>query len=143
MLLLATVISYLDRQALSVNAPVIRAHLGLSNIPYSYLVTSFLVAYTIGQTLAGWLVDRLGTRLAFSLCMIWWSMAGMLHAAARSLGEFAVYRFLLGLGEAGSVPASIRGISEWFLARERSLATGVFAAGTATGVLISPPLVAR
>ena len=139
---LATVISYVDRQALSVNAPFIRDDLGLSNIQYSQLVTAFLIAYTIGQSLAGRLVDALGTRTSFTISIVWWSMAGMLHAAARGFADLAFYRFLLGVGEAGSWPASMRGVAEWFPLRERSLAVGVFGSGTAIGAVVAAPLVA-
>lgn len=142
MLFLATVISYVDRQVLSVNAPFIRDDLGLSNAQYSYLVTSFLVAYTIGQTLTGKVVDLLGTRTGFTICILWWSIAGMLHAASQGVKSLAMYRFLLGLGEAGSWPSSMRAISEWFPVRERSLASGIFGGGTAIGAVVSPPLVA-
>jgi ACS family hexuronate transporter-like MFS transporter len=142
MFFLATVISYIDRQALSVNAPLVRDELRLSNLQYSHLVTAFLVAYTVGQSLTGRLVDALGTRVGFTLSMAWWSIAGMLHAGARGFGDLALYRFLLGLGEAGSWPASMRGTSEWFPLRERSLAVGFFGSGTAIGAVVSPPLVA-
>ena len=139
---LATVISYIDRQALSVNAPVIRDDLQLSNAQYSQLVTAFLVAYAIGQPLTGRLVDALGTRVGFTVCMIWWSAAGMLHAIGGGFRSLAVYRFLLGLGEAGSWPGSMRAIAEWFPVGERALAVGWFGSGTAIGALVSPPLVA-
>lgn len=142
MFFLATVISYIDRQALSVNAPFVRDELRLSNLQYSQLVTAFLVAYTIGQSLTGRLVDAVGTRIGFMLSMAWWSVAGMLHAVARGFGDLALYRFLLGLGEAGSWPASMRGTSQWFPLRERSLAVGLFGSGTAIGAVVSPPLVA-
>jgi len=142
MFFLATVISYIDRQALSVNAPIVRDELRLSNLQYSQLVTAFLVAYTIGQSLTGRLVDAVGTRIGFMLSMAWWSVAGMLHAVARGFGDLALCRFLLGLGEAGSWPASMRGTSQWFPLRERSLAVGFFGSGTAIGAVVAPPLVA-
>lgn len=81
MLMLASAISYIDRQALSVNASLIRAEFGLSNADYSYLITAFLVAYTISQTLSGHLVDRLGTRMALALCACFWSTVALLHGA--------------------------------------------------------------
>ena len=122
LLFFASVISYLDRQTLSVNAPYIRADLGLSNTEYGYLVNAFLVAYTIGPILTGRLVDRIGARLRLSLFIGWWSIAGMMHAATRGLGSLALFRFLLGLGESGTVPSAMRSISEWFPAQERSFA---------------------
>jgi ACS family hexuronate transporter-like MFS transporter len=142
MLTLASAISYIDRQALSVNASLIRREFGLSNTDYSYLITSFLVAYTISQTLSGHMVDRLGTRVALGACAAFWSAAALLHGAVTGFMGLLVCRFLLGIAEAGVVPGSIRGVSEWFPANERSVATGLFAAGTPAGILIAAPLVA-
>ena len=142
LLFLSTVISYIDRQVLSVNAPLIRAEYELSNTQYSQLVTAFLIGFTIGQPLMGWIVDRRGTRAGLLLAMLWWSIAGMLHGAARGFGDLAALRFLLGIGEGGAVPGSMRGISEWFPQRERSFATGVFASGTTVGALVSAPIIA-
>ena len=140
---LATIVSYIDRQALSVNAPFIRDELGLSNVQYSTLVNAFLLAYTIGQAVTGRLVDALGARTSFAMFIAWWSVAGMLHASAKGVTDLALFRFLLGLGEAGSWPASMRAVSEWFPARERSIAVGLFGSGTAIGALVAVPIVAR
>jgi ACS family hexuronate transporter-like MFS transporter len=142
MLMLAAAISYIDRQALSINASLIRGEFHLSNTDYSYLITAFLVAYTISQIVSGDLVDRLGTRTALGLCCGVWSTAAVLHAIVTGFFSLAVARFLLGLAEAGVVPASIRGVAEWFPSAERSVATGLFAAGTPLGILLAAPLVA-
>ena len=142
MLTLASAISYIDRQALSVNASLIRAEFGLSNTDYSYLITSFLVAYTISQTLSGHMVDRLGTGVALAVCAAFWSAAALLHGTVTGFVGLAVCRFLLGIAEAGVVPGAMRGVSEWFPADERSVATGMFAAGTPAGILVAAPLVA-
>jgi ACS family hexuronate transporter-like MFS transporter len=142
MLALASAISYIDRQALSVNASLIRGEFGLSNTHYSYLIASFLVAYTISQTLSGHMVDRLGTRVSLAACAVFWSAAALLHGLVTGFAGLVVCRFLLGLGEAGVVPGAMRGVSEWFPADERSVATGLFAAGTPGGILIAAPLVA-
>jgi ACS family hexuronate transporter-like MFS transporter len=142
MLMLASAVSYIDRQALSVNASVIRGEFRLSNTDYSYLITVFLVAYTISQTISGHLVDRLGTRAALALCAAFWSSAAVLHGAVTGFAGLAICRFLLGIAEAGVVPGSMRGVSEWFPTSERSVATGIFAAGTPLGILIAAPLVA-
>ena len=98
LLFLATVISYIDRQVLSVTAPIIRDELGLSNVDYSRIVFSFLLAYTFMLAGSGWLMDRWGTRRGFTLSIIWWSIAGMLHATVRGAADFAVFRFSLGDG---------------------------------------------
>ena len=138
----ATVINYLDRQTLSVVAPVIRRELGFGDIEYSRIVSAFLFAYTIMNGVSGPLIDRLGTRWGYALCMAWWSAAGMAHAFARNAFQFGVCRLLLGAGEAGNWPAAIKLVSEWFPAKERALASGLFNSGAAIGALIAPPLVA-
>jgi MFS transporter, ACS family, aldohexuronate transporter len=140
--MLASAVSYVDRQALSVNASLIRGEFRLSNTDYSFLISAFLVAYTVSQIISGDLVDRLGTRVALTLCAAFWSAAAVLHGAVAGFLGLATCRFLLGLAEAGVVPASIRGIAEWFPQQERSIATGLFAAGTPLGILIATPLVA-
>jgi ACS family hexuronate transporter-like MFS transporter len=141
LLFLATVINYVDRQVLSVNAPLIRDQLGLSNVDYSRVVFAFLLAYTIMQAGSGWVIDRLGTRRGFALSIVWWSVAGMMHAGANGALGFAVVRFLLGMGEAGNWPGAMRAVAEWFPARNRALAAGIFGSGTSVGAMIAPPLV--
>jgi ACS family hexuronate transporter-like MFS transporter len=138
----ATIISYVDRQALSVNAPQLRRDLGLSATQYSYLVTAFLVAYTIGPVLAGRLIDAIGTRLGMTCAIVWWSVAASLHGFGSSLTAFLALRFCLGLGEAGTLPSTIKAVSEWFPIRDRSMATSIFSAGTAIGAVVAVPIVA-
>src|SRR5207248_5469303 len=82
LLFFATVINYVDRQALSIAVPVLRDEFRLSNTDYSRIVFAFLLAYTIMQVIAGKLIDRVGTRIGFSLFVIWWSVAAILHALA-------------------------------------------------------------
>ncbi len=139
---LATVINYLDRQTLSVVAPVLRQELHFGDIEYSRIVGAFMFAYTIMNGLSGPLIDRLGTRWGYALCMLWWSAAGLAHAFARSALSLGVFRFLLGMGEAGNWPAAVKVVSEWFPARERALASGIFNSGGAIGALAAPPLIA-
>src|SRR3982750_1690162 len=94
-----TVINYIDRQTLSVLAPTIREQFGMSNVSYSRVVTLFLLGYTISQALSGKLLDRIGTRVGFLLFVGLWTVASMLHAAARSVAQLSAFRFLLGIGE--------------------------------------------
>jgi ACS family hexuronate transporter-like MFS transporter len=142
LLFLATVINYVDRQCLSVLAPVLRDEFGMTATDYSRIVSAFMLAYLIMQTGSGRLMDWLGTRRGFSLCIVWWSVAAMLHAAARSALHLGVFRFLLGLGEAGNWPGAVKAISEWFPTRERAFAIGLFNSGSTVGATVAPPLVA-
>jgi ACS family hexuronate transporter-like MFS transporter len=138
---LATVINYLDRQTLSVVAPALREEFGMSNEAYGYVISAFMLAYTISNGISGPLLDRLGTRLGYALCMAVWSTAGVLTAFATGAWSLAGFRFLLGTGEAGNWPAAVKVVAEWFPARERALASGIFNSGAAIGAILAPPLV--
>jgi ACS family hexuronate transporter-like MFS transporter len=139
---LATVINYLDRQTLSVIAPVLRTQWHFGDVEYSRIVTAFLFAYTIANALSGWLIDRTGTKWGYAICMLWWSAASTLHVFARSAASLGICRFLLGIGEAGNWPAAVKVVSEWFPVKDRALASGIFNSGSSIGALIAPPLVA-
>jgi len=137
----ATAINYLDRQALSVAAPVLRDQFHMSNTGYSRVLFAFLLAYTIMNGVSGPLIDRLGTRLGYGLCVAWWSAAALLHAFARGAWSLGAFRFLLGAGEAGNWPGGVKVVAEWFPERERALASGVFNSGSAVGAILAPPVV--
>jgi ACS family hexuronate transporter-like MFS transporter len=138
---LATTINYLDRQCLSVAAPTVSKEFGFSNVDYSSMVNSFLIAYTVMQAVSGRIVDWIGVRWGLALFVAWWSVAGILHAWANGLSSFRLFRFLLGMGEAGNWPAATRVVAEWFPARERGLAVAIFDSGSAVGGFLAPPLV--
>src|SRR3954454_13684203 len=139
--LAATIINYLDRQTLSVVSPTLCKEFGMSNEDYGFVLSAFMLAYTVSNGLSGPLLDRLGTRLGYALCMAWWSTAGILHAFAIGPWSLAGCRFLLGMGEAGNWPAAVKVVSEWFPARERALAAGILNSGAATGAIVAPPLI--
>ena len=138
----ATVINYLDRQTLSVAAPVLREQFHMSNVEYSRVLFAFLLAYTIMNGVSGPLIDRLGTRLGYALSIAWWSAAAMLHGFAQGSVSLAAFRFLLGMGEAGNWPAAVKVVAEWFPRQERALASGLFNSGSAVGSILAPPAVA-
>ncbi len=138
----ATVINYLDRQTLSVAAPVLRDQFHLSNVDYSRVLFGFMLAYTIMNGVSGPLIDRLGTRLGYGLCVAWWSVAAALHALATGAWSLGVFRFLLGMGEAGNWPGGVKVVAEWFPEKERALAAGLFNSGSAVGAILAPPIVA-
>src|SRR5437879_13850840 len=98
----ATVINYLDRQTLSVSAPVLRERFHMSNTEYSYVLFAFLLAYTIMNGVSGTLIDRIGTRLGYAACVAWWSAAAVLHALGRGALSVGFFRFLVGMGDDGS-----------------------------------------
>ncbi len=139
---LATVVNYLDRQTLSVVAPVLLDQFHMDSVDYSRVVSAFLLAYTLMNGVSGPLIDRLGTRSGYALCMLWWSVSSMLHVFARGAFSLGVFRFLLGMGEAGNWPAGIKVVAEWFPERERALASGIFNSGSTIGVIVAPPAIA-
>lgn len=142
LLFLVTVLNYIDRQTLSVLAPFLRDEFRMSNQDYAFIVSAFLVSYTVMQAVSGIVVDWIGTRWGFVLMFVWWSAATALHRWAQGVRSLAAFRFLLGMGEAGNWPGAAKAIAEWFPFRERALAMGVFNAGSGTGALVAPPLIA-
>src|SRR5450759_5099191 len=138
----ATVINYLDRQTLSVVAPVITEEFHMSNVDYSRVVFAFMLAYTVMNGVSGPMIDRLGTKLGYALCIAWWSGAAMLHSLARGAFSLGAFRFLLGMGEAGNWPAGVKVVAGWFSPKERALASGIFNSGSSIGAVVAPPLVA-
>lgn len=142
LLVMAAVINYLDRQSLSVAAPVVRKQYGMSNSDYAIIVTSFLLAYTVFHAISGRLIDRLGTKTGYALAMAFWSVAGMAQAAAQGVWSFSAIRFLLGAGEAAFLPASVKAASEWFDEKQRAFAVGMTNAGLGAGAIIAAPAMA-
>lgn len=141
LLLLGTTKNYMDRQVLGVLKNTLQHERGWNEIDYSNLVFVFQTTYAIGLIVVGRLIDRLGTRLGFSLAMVFWSLASIGTAFASSLFSFGIYRGALGFGESGLFPASIKTVAEWFPKKERALATGVFNAGTNAGAIVTPLVV--
>ena len=141
MLCLITTINYIDRIALSVAAPLILEDLSLDLAQYGLITSAFLLAYAIGQIFVGPLIDRFGTKRAFSVAVIVWSIAGMLHAATRGFASLLSFRVLLGVGEAANFPAALKAVAEWFPRSERSLAVGIVTVGPGLGSVLAPPLV--
>src|SRR3984957_3904 len=139
---LATIINYLDRQTLSVLAPVLLERFKISATSYSHIIFAFMLAYTVMNGVSGPLLDRLGTKIGYALTIAWWSAAEILHAFSGGAISLGVFRFLLGVGEAGNYPAGVKVIGEWFPPQERSLASGIFNSGAAVGAMLAPPLLA-
>jgi len=141
LLFFATTINYIDRQVIGILAPYISKELGWSEVDYGYIVTAFQIAYGIGLVTMGRLLDRIGTRLGYSLSITVWSIAAMAHALARSVFGFGLARFTLGIGEAANFPAAVKTVAEWFPKKERALATGWFNAGSTAGAITAPLIV--
>ena len=141
LIFLATTVNYIDRQVLGILAPVLQKEIGWNEIEYGYIVMAFQAAYAIGLVLSGGLLDRFGTKLGYAVALVFWSLAAMAHAFARTPFGFGTARFALGLGEAANFPAAIKSVAEWFPKRERAFATGLFNSGTNIGAIVAPLVV--
>lgn len=141
LLFFATTVNYFDRFLMGILAPLLEKEIGWTELEYGYIVSSFQFAYAIGTLLLGYVIDRLGTRWGFTLAVGVWSVASMLHAAARSWVGFALARVGLGLSEAGNFPAAIKTVAEWFPKKERAFATGLFNGGSNVGAILAPLLI--
>ncbi|WP_298288873.1 MFS transporter [Novosphingobium sp.] len=141
LLFAAAVLNYVDRSLLGLLAPSIQADLKISDSDYASIVNYFLIAYTIAYLLSGFVVDRLGVRLSFALFVTWWSISNALTGFAQSFRHLAIFRFMLGLGEAGGFTASPKATAEWFPPAERGIAVGIYSLGGAVGATLAPLLV--
>ena len=112
-----------------------------SNSDYANLVIAFRLAYSVGQTLFGRLMDRIGTRRGLTFTVAWYSIVSVLTSLANGFASFAMFRFFLGAGESANWPAATKAVSEWFPKRERALATAFFDSGSSIGGAIAPFLV--
>ncbi len=138
----ATVINYIDRNALAVMWPAVSREIGADKTDYALLVTIFMLAYAVGQSLFGKIFDVIGTRLGFALSILVWSVSIGLHSVVRSIGLLSVLRATLGVSEAGNWPGATKACAIWFPPRERAFAQGIFNSGASIGGIVSAPLVA-
>jgi MFS transporter, ACS family, hexuronate transporter len=137
----STIINYIDRQTLSLLAPYLKVDYRWSNTDYAYLVIAFRLAYSIGQSVLGRLIDRIGTRQGLSLTVAAYSLVSILTPLANGFYSFGFFRFLLGAGESANWPAATKAVSEWFPKHERGLATAFFDSGSSVGGAVAPFIV--
>jgi MFS transporter, ACS family, aldohexuronate transporter len=137
----STAINYIDRQTLSLLAPYLKQDYHWTNTDYASIVVAFRVAYSIGQTLCGRLMDRVGTKRGLTITVLWYSLVSMLTPLAKGFYSFLGFRFLLGAGESGNWPGATKAVSEWFPKHERGLATALFDSGSSIGGAIAPFIV--
>jgi MFS transporter, ACS family, hexuronate transporter len=143
---LATVINYIDRSAINIMWPYIYKEFGITDAAsknaLALITTFFMIAYAIGQTTTGKIMDAIGTRLGMAFSILFWSISIALHSLARGLFSFNIFRFLLGFSEAGNWPGATKSNAEWFPAKERAIAQGIFGAGASLGSVIAAPIIA-
>ena len=137
LLFFATTINYLDRQLIGLLKPILEKEFNWTETDFAHIVMAFTASYAVGLISVGWVIDKIGTKMGYAITIIFWSVAGMLHAFAKSAFGFGAARVGLGLGEAGNYPAAVKTVAEWFPDKERAVATGIFNMGTSVGVVVA------
>ena len=140
-LFLSTTINYISRQTFSVLSPVITREFHLSHADLSWILSSFQLSYAGMWLIGGILLDLVGTRIGLALAVVWWSITSMLTGLANSLSQFALFRFLLGIGEGCNWPGASKAVAEWFPAKERGVAVAIFDSGSSVGGAIAAVMV--
>ena len=140
MAFIATALSFLDRQVLSISIIKIKEDFAVSDVEYGFINTGFLISYAIMFTVGGIIIDRYGSRLGLALSVGIWSFATILHSFAANVFQFGFYRFLLGVGEGGAFPGAIKAVVEWIPKKRQALANGIAIGGAALGAVLAPPL---
>ena len=141
LLFFACVINYLDRQVLGLLKPDLMKIFGWTEKDYGLIAICFQSSYALGQVAFGPIMNAFGTKATYTFSIVFWSLAAMGHALARTVFGWGVARFALGLGEAGNFPAAIKTVTEWFPQKERSVATGIFNSGSNVGSIFAPLVV--
>jgi ACS family hexuronate transporter-like MFS transporter len=136
-----TIINYLDRSALAVVGPTLKKELAIDEVSFSYVIIAFQIVYGLMQPLAGRAIDWLNIRIGYAAALTWWSLAQTLTAFATGWRSLALFRGVLGVGEAGNFPGAIKTVSQWFPPGERTIATGIINIGSGVGSMIAPPLI--
>src|SRR5471030_2412930 len=136
-----TVLGYLTRNAIAVAAPTLQGQLHITTQQYSYIIAAYSACYTLMQPVAGYVLDLLGTKVGYAVFAIVWALMCMATALAGSWGGLAIARGAVGMAEAAMIPAGLKASSEWFPAKERSIAVGYFNVGSSIGAMLAPPLV--
>ena len=140
LLFVATGLSFMDRQILSLAIIKIKEEFLMSDVEYGWVNTAFLLAYAIMFSLGGWLIDRYGTRIGLAVSVALWSLSSAFHGLTQNVWQLGVSRFFLGLGEGGAFPGAAKGVREWFPQKQRGFAMGIAIGGAALGAVIAPPL---
>lgn len=141
LLFAATAINYVDRQMIAVLKPDLSKELGWTETNYADIVFYFQLAYAIGYLGFGKIVDAIGARFGYAIAVVIWTIAHVAHGGVHSVMQFTLARFGLGIGESGNFPAGVKSVADWFPAKERAFAVGVFNAGSNVGAILTPLLI--
>jgi len=141
LMLFAIVINYLDRTVMSAAAPAIIADLHITTAEMGFIMSAFFWSYAAFQIPAGWLADRVGQRICLGISVLWWSLATLGTALARTPAGFLAARIFMGTGEAGAYPCNAGITAKWFPDHERGKMTAIFDSGSRFGTAFAMPLV--
>jgi len=141
LLFVATGLSFLDRQVLSMTIIKIQAEFKFSDVEYGFVNTAFLISYALMFTVGGRLIDTWGSKIGLAVAVGVWSIACGLHGVMTSFYQLVAFRFLLGMGEGACFPGAAKTVYEWFDEKKRGLANGIAIGGAAIGAVIAPPLI--
>lgn len=141
LLFFATTINYLDRQVMGYLKPTLEIEFGWTETDYSHIVMAFTAAYAFGLLIFGRVIDKIGSKLGYTVSITIWSIAAMLHGLVKSTLGFGMVRTLLGLGESGNFPSAVKTVVSWFPKKERALATGFFDSGSNIGAVMAPVII--
>jgi MFS transporter, ACS family, hexuronate transporter len=141
LLFFATTINYVDRQILGYLKPTLEIEFNWTESDYANIVMIFAACYALGYIVFGNFIDRIGSKLGYTISITVWSVAAVAHGLVKSTLGFGVVRAVLGLGEGGNFPAAVKATAEWFPKKERALATGIFNSGTSIGAVVAPILI--
>lgn len=141
LLFFATSINYIDRQVIGLLKPTLTKEFHWDNTTFGYINGFFQLFYALGLLAFGRVIDKIGTKIGYTVSIIIWSISAMAHALAKSTLGFTIARSALGAGESGNFPAAIKSVAEWFPKKERALATGIFNSGANIGAVIAPIMV--
>lgn len=139
---LATLVIYSDRQFLALLKSTLAEEIHWTDTEFGTVNSSFLGAYAVGLLFFGRLIDRIGVKRGYALCMGLWSLAALSHTLVTTVSGFIAARIFLGLSEAGNFPAAVKVVAQWFPQNERAFATALFNSGANVGAIVAPPLVA-
>jgi ACS family hexuronate transporter-like MFS transporter len=141
MFLLGVTVNYITRNSLGILAPELKNSLHMTTEQYSWVVAAFQLAYTLFQSICGWLIDVIGLKMGFLICALIWSVTCLLHAGAGSWLHLALLRFVMGASEAAATPANAKAIGDWFPKKERPVAAGWAGVGFSIGAMLAPPII--
>lgn len=141
LLFAATTINYIDRQIFGLLKPALEKVFSWTETDYSRIVMAFTACYALGQLIYGKIIDKIGTKLGYTISVSVWSISAMLHAIVKTTFGFGIVRGMLGLGESGNYPGGVKASAEWFPKKERATAIGILDSGSNIGACVGPILV--